>query len=488
MKKNFTLVIAIVAIAFTSHAQNTWTQKANFGGDPRSNAIAFSINGKGYVGTGYDYIEVKKDFWEYDPTSNSWSQKADFAGGKRLYAVGFSINDKGYVGTGSTITSLCKDFWEYDPESNTWLQRADFGGGARANAVGFGIGDKGYLGTAGGYNDFWEYDPSIDAWTQKSNFGGDTRWQATGFSVGNKGYIGVGVYNNTVFKDFWEYDPSTDTWTKKADFGGASRYNATGFSIGNKGYIGTGNSGTFPAYFSDFWEYDPLTDSWTKKADFGGTARAWAIGFGIGGKGYLGTGTNDTYPYIYNDYWEYTPDTSSCTTPTAKITPMGNLDICNTGFVKLQASSGNNYTYQWNRNNVDVPGATNQIFKAKKTGNYRVRIASGKGCNAVSKKTVVTSSCKLVEEEELNSSLNLFPNPTTGTFTLDLKLDDEENSQAIIQVLNMLGQVVYDETTSIANGALQKEIQLSDAAADGMYLVKVMINDQVFSSQINYQK
>jgi len=52
----------------------------------------------------------------------------------------------------------------------------------------------------------------------------------------------------------------------------------------------------------------------------------------------------------------------------------------------------------------------------------------------------------------------------------------------------MLGQVVYDETTSVANRVLQKEIQLSDEAADGAYVVKVITNDQAYSGQISYQK
>jgi len=98
-----------------------------------------------------------------------------------------------------------------------------------------------------------------------------------------------------------------------------------------------------------------------------------------------------------------------------------------------------------------------------------------------------TAQLRTEEAGDMSSVLQLFPNPTAGTFTLDLKLDDEENSQVIIQVLNMLGQVVYDETTSVTNGALQKEIQLRDAA-NGMYMVKVTVGDEVFSSQISYQK
>ena len=45
-------------------------------------------------------IRVHKDFWEYDPATNAWTQKADFGGTARLDAVGFSIGSKGYIGTG----------------------------------------------------------------------------------------------------------------------------------------------------------------------------------------------------------------------------------------------------------------------------------------------------------------------------------------------------------------------------------------------------
>ena|SRR5437773_530497 len=113
-----------------SHAQDTWTQKADVGGAPRASAVGFSIGSKGYIGTGSDFITTNyKDFWEYEPASNTWTQKADFGGTARGGAAGFSIGSKGYIGTGSDTPNLYrKDFWEYDSTTNTWTQKADFGG------------------------------------------------------------------------------------------------------------------------------------------------------------------------------------------------------------------------------------------------------------------------------------------------------------------------------------------------------------------------
>lgn len=148
MKKNtFLLAILMGIIIADSHAQNTWTQKTDFGGSARRFAVGFSIGDKGYIGTGIDnIIGDNKDFWEYDPATDVWTQKADFGGGLRDRAVGFSIGSKGYIGTGETLVHD-HDLWEYDPLTNVWTQKADFAGGTRDWAVGFGIGDKGYLGT-----------------------------------------------------------------------------------------------------------------------------------------------------------------------------------------------------------------------------------------------------------------------------------------------------------------------------------------------------
>lgn len=162
---------------------------------------------------------------------NTWTQKADFGGIARAGAVSFSIGTKGYVGTGSNR----KDFWEYDPLTDTWTQKADFGGSETSSTVGFSIGTKGYIETDG--NEFWEYDPAANSWTRKADFGGTARSAAVGFSIGAKGYIGTGdagLFNAIPLKDFWEYDPATNTWTQKADLGGKARFRATGFSHWHK--------------------------------------------------------------------------------------------------------------------------------------------------------------------------------------------------------------------------------------------------------------
>src|SRR5438552_2110317 len=100
MKKLLFTSIILLCIK-ANYAQNTWTQKTNFGGTVRAEATGFSIGNKGYIGTGGDNDGSKNDFWEYDPTNNAWTQKTNFGGAARFGAKGFNIGGKGYIGTGN---------------------------------------------------------------------------------------------------------------------------------------------------------------------------------------------------------------------------------------------------------------------------------------------------------------------------------------------------------------------------------------------------
>ena len=148
----FTMLVILVSGCASDSTTDTelvgnWIELSDFEGVPRSDAVAFVVNGKGYVGTGYDGEDRLNDFWEYDPQLNNWTQKADFPGAARNGAVGFGTVTKGYLGTGYDGVNKLMDFWEYDPATDTWDTVAVFGGTARYGAVAFSINNMGYVGT-----------------------------------------------------------------------------------------------------------------------------------------------------------------------------------------------------------------------------------------------------------------------------------------------------------------------------------------------------
>src|SRR5207249_10837916 len=103
------LLVGLLFFSIKTFAQpDTWSKlKLLTMTVPRSGLSSFSINGKGYTGTGaVGPSNFYKDFWEYDPSNDTWAQKADFGGTGRWAAVGFSIGNKGYIGTGTELPGL----------------------------------------------------------------------------------------------------------------------------------------------------------------------------------------------------------------------------------------------------------------------------------------------------------------------------------------------------------------------------------------------
>jgi len=300
-----------------------WILKSSFEGVARSEAVAFTIGGKGYIVTGYDGTKRLNDLWQYDAEHNFWQQKAVFPGTARNAAVGFAIDTKGYIGTGYDGYNKLNDFWEYDSDGDTWAQKADFGGSARYSAVGFSINGKGYISTGfdGNYlKDIWEFDPADGAngkWTQRVSMSGDKRMGAVAFVYQNKAYICTGTYSGGTVNDFNVFDPSQpegQAWTQLRKISNVSddsydddyaivRSKAVAFVMNNKAYVCTGENGSI---YKDTWEYDFATDLWTSKTPFEGAARSGANAFSINNRGFVLLGKSSTYQF--EDIREFFPD------------------------------------------------------------------------------------------------------------------------------------------------------------------------------------
>ena len=262
---------------------NIWTQKAHFPGFGRENASCFAISSKLYIGMGDENGTGSggySDFWEYDPSNDSWAQKANFGGGGRTGCLAFSIGGKGYVGMGYSDTSsqYKKDMWEYDAATDTWTRLGDFPGiGVEESAL-FNLGGQEYIGF--GYHDtsskllvlgdLWRYDTLSDSWTQLANFkpdtihGGGLGAANFAFAIDGKGYANVLYDSGRVLSSggyissyFYEYKTASDTWAEKDSFPDSMIFGSACFSIGNKGYVGIGSPNYITNCSNDFWMYTP---------------------------------------------------------------------------------------------------------------------------------------------------------------------------------------------------------------------------------------
>lgn len=346
-----------------------WVGRAFFPGPPEGFGVAFTANNFAYVGTGINPLTPNQRltaFYKYTPApintaapfgydsaSGFWTSIAPFPGPARSNAVAFSVQNIGYVGTGVAndgFTPLA-DFYSYNPGSNSWteidsIHDALGNSYPRFDAVAWGFDTVGYVLTGTDNNnyfsDVWKYSPQTGQWSQKPYLVGNPRSGATAWVYQNVGFILAGYtpssqksVNNMCY-DFWKFDPhiadGPDTtlqpWTRLRDIYNTSpatyddgytniiRKYGVGFIMrkqptGDKGYITLGQNGTSIGYT---WEYDFASDLWYEKTPYEGTARSGAVGFTLqdptGGydRGFVGTGLGTGNTAGFNDLEEWFPN------------------------------------------------------------------------------------------------------------------------------------------------------------------------------------
>lgn len=339
--------------------QGSWDKLGDFPGIPRDGAVGFVINNIAYVGSGYNYTGAKflQDFWRYDPTSDSWYQVASLpasASGStgRTQAVAFTLNGKGYVGMGynllNGVNNPLSDFYEFDPAAGskgTWKRVADFGYtaadldanvSARYGSAAFTVKDQSKVERAFvgwgidanqyNYKDLWEYDAVNNVWIQRPGAGSKRAYPFV-FVINDMAYVGGGFDSggSSYPVDFNQFDVSKlnpdgsgSPWSSKNGLTGRdlngnaltqpkTRQMAVTFSINGFGYLTTGSSGA-----GDCWQYDPSTDTWlqyfsmTTNVPIAGPSRTLAVGFTINNTyGVLTTGGNSSQKY--DDCWKFDP-------------------------------------------------------------------------------------------------------------------------------------------------------------------------------------
>lgn len=177
--------------------------------------------------------------------------------------------------------------------------------------------------------------------------------------------------------------------------------------------------------------------------------------------------------------------------PSNVVTYTGNLDLCQPPhYANMRAANGTGLTYQWYKGGVPVSGATNRLYQATTAGSYYCVVTNPLGpCTTTSMTVTVSQSCKdALTAPVAESTLQLYPNPNNGQFVVALQTGDDLTSTATIQIVNMIGQVVLDQQVTITDGTLSQEVNLTSDASSGMYMVRVIAGDHVYSGRVLFQQ
>ncbi|HYV92570.1 MAG TPA: T9SS type A sorting domain-containing protein [Chitinophagales bacterium] len=210
--------------------------------------------------------------------------------------------------------------------------------------------------------------------------------------------------------------------------------------------------------------------------------------------------TNATYNVLTKGTYSVVQSNGTCSwasavtiniipTPQATIVAGRGLDLCPTGSVPLKAAGSTANSYAWYKDGLVLSGVTTKKIIVSETGNYSLVVTSPGGCSASSSPVTVVQSCKLNDEQdETITSLKLYPNPANGNFIIELNAANTLETTANIQVINMLGQIVYTNQAAISNNRIVQEVKPDASVPAGNYFVRVAIGSKIYTGHIIYQK
>ncbi len=89
------------------------------------------------------------------------------------------------------------------------------------------------------------------------------------------------------------------------------------------------------------------------------------------------------------------------------------------------------------------------------------------------------------DETDKRAAISLFPNPSTGSFTLEFKAI--QSQKATLSVVDLTGKVILTQSLSDLNNGSQQNIELKGVAS-GVYIVKVQTEKGVYQQKITIVK
>lgn len=113
-----------------------------------------------------------------------------------------------------------------------------------------------------------------------------------------------------------------------------------------------------------------------------------------------------------------------------------------------------NVTYQWYISGTPIIGASSQFYTANQPGFYSVFVTDNtNGCVASSQPAYVACSGVGIEEFSLADAIDIYPNPSSGNFTIKSSgIFTEEIVK--VSIINVYGQSIYTSSVVPQNGEI----------------------------------
>jgi hypothetical protein len=143
---------------------------------------------------------------------------------------------------------------------------------------------------------------------------------------------------------------------------------------------------------------------------------------------------------------------------------------------------GPGFTIQWYKDGVAIPGANSITLNLTADGTYTCNVFNTNfpACSRMS----APFSYVYADVARINQTINkpyVYPNPSNGTFHIDMEVQAAQDIN--IEVVDMIGNVVYNEQMHNVSGKFSKEIKLLNVS-DGIYFLKLNADQNAYSEKL----
>jgi hypothetical protein len=157
----------------------------------------------------------------------------------------------------------------------------------------------------------------------------------------------------------------------------------------------------------------------------------------------------------------------------------------NQGTITFNNLSMNATSFMWNFGDGNTSSETNPVHTYTANGTYTVELTAINNCGASTLQQTISVIVVGTNEANWLNDFRLYPNPNTGTFTLEMNGLPHEELEFIL--FNSIGQMVKRETADFGTGALVRHFDYGQLPA-GIYNLRIRAGNSALFVKIAVQR
>jgi 5-hydroxyisourate hydrolase-like protein (transthyretin family) len=109
-------------------------------------------------------------------------------------------------------------------------------------------------------------------------------------------------------------------------------------------------------------------------------------------------------------------------------------------------------------------------------------VTNSSGCSRFTANVTIINTCR--EEAIAETRMHVYPNPTNNSFVLDMTIAGMVDGSAEIEIMDLMGQQVTFTNSDVKDGRITASLAFSNAAAAGVYMVRVHVQNETYTTQV----